>query len=86
MLRRRRPVLRAAAVGGGAYPLGRSRAAQAGQSHAAPAPAPTSEGGLPPGVIAELEQPGELHKKEILTDEEFAEQKRRCLGGIGGAT
>ena len=88
---RRRPLLRAAAVGGGAYMAGKHRAAAdaeqqdqayyAGQQSAmsaAPAPAPTP--GTSSEDIARLQQLGQLHEQGVLTDEEFARQKTLILG------
>lgn len=90
---RRRPLLRAAAVGGGAYMAGKHRArAQeedesqayaAGQQSVAPAPAPAAPAG-PPTITSEdtarLGELGKLHEQGILTDEEFAHQKGLILG------
>ena len=90
---RRRPLLRAAAVGGGAYALGKHRerasqeqqdqAYQEGQQSAtaaAPAaPAPASDG-ITSQDTERLAELGKLHESGVLTDEEFAEQKGRILG------
>ena len=91
---RRRPLLRAAAVGGGAYYMGKRRARSeergyeqdAGlddQQDAAPeseaAPAP-APAGMSDDAIARLKQLGELHDQGILTDDEFAQQKAALLG------
>jgi len=94
-LMRRRPLLRAAAVGGGAYVAGK-RHAQSQQREAeqegrlqgleqeqqqAPAPqAAGSPGGLAPDAVEQLRQLGQLHEQGVLTDEEFAAQKARVLG------
>jgi Short C-terminal domain len=60
------------------------------QPEAAPAPAPTpapppaappAPGGLSEAAMAELKQLGELHDSGVLTDEEFAAQKAKILGG-----
>jgi len=80
-------------VGGGAYYAGKRRAStqerEAGQeqriadledqdqSRSAPAPAP--EAGISSATLAQLKQLGELHDQGVLTDEEFAQQKQRCL-------
>jgi hypothetical protein len=90
---RRRPLLRAAAVGGGAYLAGKHRAnAEAEQQQeayyqgqqsayaAAPPPAPAPAPGTSSDDIARLEQLGKLHEQGVLTDEEFAQQKARILG------
>ena len=92
---RRRPLLRAAAVGGGAYAYGKHRervqqeqqeqAFYAGQQSAmaqAPPPpaAPAPSGGVSTEDVARLQELGKLHEQGILTDEEFAQQKASILG------
>jgi hypothetical protein len=47
----------------------------------APAPAAAPSGGLSSEDTARLQQLGQLHEQGILTDEEFAQQKARILGG-----
>jgi putative oligomerization/nucleic acid binding protein len=89
--RRRRPLLRAAAVGGGAYMAGKHRAnsqaqeAEAEQSaapaEAAPPAAPAPAGGMSPDAIAQLKDLADLHTQGVLTDEEFADQKAKLLAG-----
>ncbi|HTC72599.1 MAG TPA: SHOCT domain-containing protein [Solirubrobacteraceae bacterium] len=93
-LMRRRPLLRAAAVGGGAYVAGKhaanNRQREEGQEQrigeleqqpqAAPAAAAPATG-LSQTMLAQLKQLGELHDQGVLTDEEFAQQKQRCLAG-----
>lgn len=92
-LLRRRPLLRAAAVGGGAYMAGKHRAnAQAEQQQEAyaagqqsamapPAPAPAAAPtGMTDADMSRLAELGKLHDQGILTDEEFAQQKARILG------
>jgi hypothetical protein len=88
-IRRRRPLLRAAAVGGGAYYMGKRRAegqaqaqhadAPAAPAQAAPTAAPAG-GGMSSDAVQRLQELAELHKQGVLTDEEFAEQKARILG------
>jgi hypothetical protein len=53
------------------------------QQQAAPPPAPPAPaaGGMAPGAIDELKQLGQLHEQGVLTDEEFAAQKAKILGG-----
>lgn len=52
------------------------------QEQAAPPPAPApAAGGMSPGAIDELKQLGQLHEQGVLTDEEFAAQKAKILGG-----
>lgn len=92
---RRRPLLRAAAVGGGAYALGkhaqRGEEERQGQAYsegqqsamaAAPPPpaAPAPPGGVTSADIDRLTELGKLHEQGILTDEEFAQQKASILG------
>jgi Short C-terminal domain len=92
LVRRRRPLLRAAAVGGAAYMGKRAgeRDAQreqpageqpAGQGFsAAPAPPPAG-GGLSSESVTRLKELAELHDQGVLTDAEFEQQKRALLGG-----
>ncbi|HYB30532.1 MAG TPA: SHOCT domain-containing protein [Solirubrobacteraceae bacterium] len=91
---RRRPLLRAAAVGGGAYALGkhaeRSQAEAQDQAYyegqqsamaAAPPPAAApATAGVSSDDVARLQELGKLHEQGILTDEEFARQKTLILG------
>ena len=95
-LMRRRPLLRAAAVGGGADAMGKHAerkqaeaqedAYYAGQQSAmaaAPppaAPAPAAPGGVSSEDVARLQELGKLREQGILTDEEFAQQKALILG------
>jgi Short C-terminal domain len=94
-LMRRRPLLRAAAVGGGAYMYGKHRAdAQAEQqsqayyegqqsamSQTPQAAAPAPSAGVSTSDVSRLQELGKLHEQGILTDEEFARQKTLILGG-----
>jgi hypothetical protein len=90
---RRRPLLRAAAVGGGAYAMGKRNArvqeeqqAQAyeqGRQEAAPPPpappaAPAAAQADP--TVEKINQLAQLHASGALTDEEFAAAKARALG------
>ena len=95
MFRRRRPLLRAAAVGGGAYVMGKRHAEgqqyeadqdqrianlESQQQAPAPAAAPApSSGGISSDAMAKLQELGKLRDQGILTDEEFATQKERLL-------
>ncbi len=84
---RRRPLLRAAAVGGVAYmgaKAGTNRAMQQGGG-TAPEPAPPPAPAAPPAAggsdrIAQLQQLASLHDSGALTDEEFAAAKAQVLG------
>ena len=87
---RRRPLLRAAAVGGGAYMAGKRRARaeqpaeQSAEPMAAPSPAPApppQSGGLSPEAMEQLKSLAQLHDQGILTDQEFDQQKAKVLGG-----
>jgi hypothetical protein len=81
---RRRPLLRAAAVGGTAYMMGKSRAQQQQEQYApSPAyeqPAPQVPA-QPKGVADQLAQLSTLRDQGALTDEEFAAAKARLLNG-----
>jgi hypothetical protein len=95
MMRRRRPLMRAAMVGGVAYHAGKRvqegreedayRDAQIAdlQAQQAPAPpmaAPAPAGGMSDDTINQLKQLGELKDQGILTEDEFEAQKRKLLG------
>jgi hypothetical protein len=88
---RRRPLLRAAAVGGGAYAMGKRNARrqqeQYGQAYEegqqtapAPAAAPAAAPEMSADVTARLGELGKLHEQGVLTDEEFAQAKAKLLG------
>jgi hypothetical protein len=93
---RRRPLLRAAAVGTGAYMAGQHAqrraqeeqyqdqqiAALQDQQYAQPQyAAPPPPAGPPANYIDQLKELGQLREQGVLTDAEFAEQKARLLGG-----
>ena len=93
MFRRRRPLLRAAAVGGGAYMAGKHMARASDQRAAdeayqddrinqleqqqAPPAAAPAAG---PSMADQLQQLAALHQQGMLTDEEFAAAKAKLLG------
>ena len=95
-LMRRRPLLRAAAIGGGAYAYGkhreRSQAEQQQQAYdegqqsayqqAPPpaAPAPAAPTGITSEDTQRLAELGKLHEQGVLTDEEFSREKAKILG------
>jgi hypothetical protein len=88
MFVRRRPLLRAAAVGGGAYVVGKrsgERAAtsqqgqQSQQSQQSQQGHPREDTGQP-SVSDQLAQLSSLHAQGSLNDAEFAAAKRRLLG------
>jgi len=88
---RRRPLLRAAAVGTVAY-QGSKRGAMAGQNQAAqaqqaspppPPPAPVAAAPAAAPVdptVEKISQLAQLHASGALTDEEFAAAKAQALG------
>jgi hypothetical protein len=85
---RRRPLLRAAAVGTVAY-QGSKRGAMAAQNQAAeaaPPPPPPPAAPAPPAAapadptVEKINQLAQLHASGALTDEEFAAAKARALG------
>lgn len=89
--RRRRPILRAAAVSGGAYAYGKHRERQQqeqsdqayseGQQAATAAPAPPqAPTGITSDDTARLAELGKLHDQGVLTDEEFSQEKAKILG------
>jgi len=88
---RRRPLARAAVVGGTAYVAGKAGAkagasqAQQQQEAAAPPPAPAApaaSGGMSEDAMEQLQKLAELHEQGILTDAEFEVQKQKILQGM----
>jgi len=82
---RRRPLLRAAVVGGGAYAMGKRSAQRAAeqdqQDQAQQAPAPTQPPATPtPSILDQLNQLNQLHNQGALTDQEFRAAKAKLLG------
>src|SRR5579875_2779674 len=93
---RRRPLLRAAVVGGGAYAFGKASGRRAGEQQAQPAaqgqqPSGPGAPGQPPpaapqqdtghsAMLDQLSQLATLHSRGALSDEEFAAAKARLLG------
>ena len=95
MFRRRRPLLRAAVVGGGAYAAGRHMGRQAEQRDYAEADQnqridqveqqqqyapPPQQAPAGPSMYDQLQQLSTLHDQGALTDEEFAAAKAKLLG------
>jgi len=96
MFRRRRPLMRAAVVGGGAYVAGKRvarRSAEQGQQEneqderldnleeQAPATPDRDAPAAAPSMPDQLKQLAALHEQGALTDDEFATAKARLLGG-----
>jgi len=80
--RRRRPLARAAVVGGGAYAIGKRRARreaddayEEGDDDSA-----QEEAGIDQSAMNDLEKLADLKEKGILTQAEFDEQKAKILG------
>ena len=85
LVRRRRPVLRAAAVGGAAY-MGKRAADKQNRSEQRFYPEqqqPAQSGALTPAATAQLNEIAALHDRGVLTDAEFEQQKRALLGQSG---
>jgi putative oligomerization/nucleic acid binding protein len=90
-MRRRRPLARAAMVGGAAYYAGKRvqegreddayRDARLDQLEAQQAPAPQG-GGMSDNAIEQLQKLGQLHDQGVLTDAEFEVQKQKVLQGL----
>ena len=96
MFRRRRPLARAAMVGGAAYYAGkkgqqsadreydqeaRLQELEAQQSAAAPPPPPAAApAAAAPSSIDQLQKLAELKAAGVLTDAEFEAQKQKILG------
>ena len=97
MFRRRRPLARAAVIGGGAYVAGRSmgrRAEQQGQAEdeqnerisdleqqPPAAPAQPAAVAAGPSMIDQLNQLAALREQGVLTDDEFTTAKAKLLNG-----
>ena len=91
--RRRRPLLRAAAVGGAGYAIGKRRSRGEGESEdaeyedetapetdeAEAAPEASDSVGLGDAALEELEKLGSLKERGVLTQQEFEEQKAKIL-------
>ena len=93
-MRRRRPLMRAAMVGGVAYHAGKrfqdgrdadaerdARLEELEAQQAAPAPA-AGGGGMSDNTIEQLGKLGQLHEQGVLTDAEFEVQKQKLLQGV----
>jgi len=82
---RRRPLVRAAAVGTVAY-QGSKRGAEAGEAEAEAAAGPPPGQAPPPSAAPEdstvqkINELAQLHASGALTDEEFAAAKAKALG------
>jgi hypothetical protein len=77
--RRRRPLARAAVVGGAGYAVGKRRARV--EQEDAYAEEAESGTGMSEDQFAQLEKLGELKDRGVLTQAEFDEQKAKILDG-----
>jgi Short C-terminal domain len=81
MFRRRRPLLRGAAVGGAAYYAGKRRAENAAGEPEVEDEAPVDDGSaLTDDDISQLEKLSKLKEQGVLTEDEFEAQKQKILG------
>jgi hypothetical protein len=94
MMRRRRPLMRAAMVGGVAYHAGKkvqegreedydrdARLEQLEAQQAQQQQAPAASG-MTDNTIEQLGKLGQLHEQGVLTDAEFEVQKQKLLQGM----
>jgi hypothetical protein len=83
MFRRRRPLMRAAMVGGGAYYAGKKiqqgRDQDAGGQDVDAAPPAPPAGGISDATIDQLKKLGDLKEQGVLTQDEFDQQKQKLL-------
>jgi hypothetical protein len=91
MFGRRRPLARAAIVGGVAYHVGKSNAqkqqaqqdqAEADQQAENEQTSAGSKGGQSNANFDELTKLQKLHENGVLTDEEFADAKKKVIAGM----
>jgi hypothetical protein len=89
MFARRRPLLRTAVVGGGAYMIGKRSAQHSAQQEdnqqpeqgsTGAAPATQASDGGAPSISDQLAKLSSLHAQGSLSDAEFASAKSRLLG------
>jgi hypothetical protein len=83
MFARRRPLLRAAVVGGGAYVAGKKmgqRQDQQQEQDSSQASVPSQAGPSDPSVSDQLAKLSSLHQQGALNDAEFASAKAKLLG------
>ncbi len=81
---RRRPLLRTAAIGGGAYMAGRASGRRSEQGDAGDdqnqQTAPAQPAAPGPSAADQLSQLSTLHQQGALSDDEFAAAKAKILG------
>jgi len=92
IMMRRRPIARAAMIGGTAYVAGKAGAKaganqaaeqqqQQEQQYAAPPP-PQAGGAMSEDSMDQLQKLAQLHEQGVLTDAEFEVQKQKILQGM----
>ena len=94
-MRRRRPLMRAAMVGGVAYHAGKrsqegrdadadrdARLEELEYQQQAQQPQGGGGGGMTDNTIEQLGKLGQLHEQGVLTDAEFEVQKQKLLQGV----
>lgn len=82
MMRRRRPLLRGAMVGGAGYIAGKSAAKSSARESESQQAAPAAPAAAASGVdpkIEELTKLGQLRDSGVLSPEEFEAEKQRIL-------
>jgi len=82
MFRRRRPLLRGAAVGAAGYAVGKRAQGRQQEDEAAEVPDEgdgSASGGLTEEAMEQLRKLAKLKEEGVLTQEEFDEQKRILL-------
>jgi hypothetical protein len=80
LIGRRRPLMRAAMVGGAGYAIGKRRAAsQEHEAQSAQEPPATGGGMSEMERIDALKKLGELHDSAVLTDEQFEAEKDKLI-------
>jgi hypothetical protein len=82
MFRRRRPLLRGAAVGAAGYAVGKRAQERGQEDEAAAVPDEgdgSASGGLSDETMEQLRKLAQLKEEGVLTQEEFDEQKRILL-------
>jgi putative oligomerization/nucleic acid binding protein len=79
IMRRRRPLLRAAMVGGGAYYAGKKMRQGREQTAEREAAGTTPAAGISDETIDQLQKLSDLKAKGVLTQDEFDQQKQKLL-------
>jgi hypothetical protein len=80
MMMRRRPLLRAAAVGGSAYVMGKRSAERAAMAQGQATQPQMSPDAAQGSMLDQLGRLTAMHDKGALSDDEFAQAKAKLLG------